>query len=234
MATLHDPGEAIAERLRACGIEARGWFAVTRDECAGTDIASGTPGLLFGNHGGALWDAFSISPESADGLPDPMDRWTARVVKEALAGEEGAVAAFPFGSTAWPFQRWAKRAMGLESSPLGLLIHPEWGLWHALRVAVLFPGLDSDIALPRKPIHPCANCIEKPCLSACPVEAFSVSGFAVARCRSYLDSRLSSSSDSSAADCNRSGCAARDACPVGRQWRYPDAEIRFHMAAFRR
>jgi hypothetical protein len=30
------------------------------------------------------------------------------------------------------------------------------------------------------------------------------------------------------------GCRARDACPVGRDHRYPDTQVQFHMAAFAR
>ena len=33
-------------------------------------------------------------------------------------------------------------------------------------------------------------------------------------------------------DCMTLGCAARDACPVGRKWRYEEAQLQFHMVAF--
>ena len=234
MAAIFDRADEIARRLAPAGILPRGWFVLADDECALPGAPAGTAGLLFGNHGGAMWRALAASPEYADGERHPMDRWTRRVVEDAIAGVDGALAAFPFGETLWPFQRWARRAMGIQASPLGLLIHPQWGLWHALRAAVLFPGVEVTIPDVRAPIHPFDGCVEKPCLSACPVEAFSASGFDAAGCRSYLDSRRASDSDSTVADCNEEGCIARDACPVGREWRYPEEEIRFHMAAFRR
>ena len=64
------------------------------------------------------------------------------------------------------------RAEGLKASPLGILMHPEYGLWHAYRGALLF---DEALAAedlnqePENPIHLCALCDRKPCLDACPV-----------------------------------------------------------------
>ncbi|HSO48482.1 MAG TPA: hypothetical protein VLQ68_11185, partial [Rhizobiaceae bacterium] len=153
--------------------------------------------LLIGNHGRAMWDACSREAEFLDGLPNPMDRWTRRVILAALAElPDRATALFPFGAELWPFQRFAKRAMGLKPSPLGLLIHPQYGLWHALRAAIVFPHVDLGGAPVHKVIHACDDCIEKPCLSTCPVNAFSDSGFAVAACRSWLDGNGSSQNDS--------------------------------------
>lgn len=55
-------------------------------------------------------------------------------VAEAL----GATAVYPFQPPWQPFQRWAMRAEDVQSSPLGILIHPDYGLWHAYRAALLF------------------------------------------------------------------------------------------------
>ena len=32
----------------------------------------------------------------------------------------------------WPFQQWARRAEPVHPSPIGVLIHPRYGLWHRL------------------------------------------------------------------------------------------------------
>lgn len=177
--------------------------------------------VLVGYAGGAMWEAFA---PHIDGAPHPLDRWTQRVV-EAIAQEFGAQALYPFGEPHWPFQRWAQRADSVHPSPLGILIHPEYGLWHAYRAALLFAE-----RLPLPPLHeapsPCAACAEKPCLQACPVGAFSTSGYDVHTCASHLADAV--------AACETTGCHARNACPVGREWRYPEAQIRFHMAAFAR
>src|SRR5262249_42217658 len=78
------------------------------------------------------------SAERAAGGADPLDRWSRRVVG-GLAAELGAAALYPFGGPPWlPFQRWAKKAEPLHSSPLSVLIHPDWGLWHSYRGALVF------------------------------------------------------------------------------------------------
>jgi hypothetical protein len=240
--------ERIATELGAMfaetGLEPRGWFVIEAgDMPAGvTGVRPGMPALLVGNAGPAMWKAFEDSIERDGDISDPMDRWTERTVRSVLGQiDEAAVPLFPFGPDLWPFQRFAARAMGLRPSPLGILIHPRFGLWHALRAAIVFPEVQIQPQLVHNPIHPCDDCAEKPCLSGCPVNAFSVSGFAVKACRSYLDSVSSSDSDSSATrasdcmgpDCMGEGCAARNACPVGAEFGYVPAQLRFHMIAFR-
>src|SRR5690606_12865116 len=75
--------------------------------------------ILAGNAGGSLWPAFSASPEVRDGRPDPLDRWSARVIG-AVAASVGGAALFPFGGPPYlPFQRWARRGAALGQSPLG-------------------------------------------------------------------------------------------------------------------
>lgn len=212
------------------GLEPRGWFAIeSGDIPAGSKaVTAGSAALLIGNHGPAMWDAFRQSPEYRDGVAHPMDRWTRRIVEGALP-QLGvrATALFPFGGEIWPFQRFARRAMGLQSSPLGLLIHPQYGLWHALRAAIVFPEMESVTPV-RAGQHPCDDCADKPCLDTCPVGAFSAHGFAVAACRTWL------AGSPATPDCMGEGCAARSACPVGTQWRYNEDQLRFHMAAFAR
>jgi epoxyqueuosine reductase QueG len=116
-------------------------------------------------------------------------------------------------------------------------MHPEFGLWHAYRAALL---LETEISIqrPDRPIHHCDACVEKPCLSACPVDAFSGSGFDAPACRGYLATGKPSSIDSMAStglpDCLGDGCAARNACPVAGDYRYGPEQMRFHMAAFAR
>lgn len=182
--------------------------------------------VLLGNTGGSLWPAFSASGEYSDGQPHPLDRWTRRVV-DKLARGFGAQALYPFGGPPhWPFQRWAVRAEAVFPSPLGLLVDPRYGLWHAYRAALLFA---EPIELPEPVARktPCASCARKPCLSACPVDAFSVRGYDVGACARSISS-------TAGADCMSNGCRARAACPVGVEYAYPAAQQQFHMAAFER
>jgi hypothetical protein len=180
--------------------------------------------VLIGNAGPALYDTFF----AASGLigADPLDDWT-RDVLRPVAAQFGARAAFPSDGPPWlPFQRWAMRAEGLRASPLGVLIHPEFGLWHAYRAALIF---DKRLDLAATPVqaHPCDSCTTRPCLSTCPVGAVTETGYAVDNCAVHVASPAGQA-------CRAFGCLARRACPVGAEHRYPDRALAFHMAAFLR
>jgi hypothetical protein len=212
--------------IAAHGLDLRGGFHPTAHDGV-PDLPGGRPSatlLLVGNLGAAMWPAFSAAPEFADGAPHPLDRWTRRIL-DAVAREFGAAALYPFGGPPYlPFQRWAGAAEGLRPSPLGVLIHPDYGLWHAYRGALSFADRLDLPARNQRP-RPCDSCQEQPCLSACPVEAFKPSGYDVAGCRDHL-------AGATGGACREAGCLARIACPVGRAQAYPPAQMAFHMAAF--
>ena len=170
-----------------------------------------------------MWQAFAAHVDAA---PDPLNRWTREIV-EPIAEKSEARAVYPFAS-AVPFQRWAQRSESVYCSPLGILIHPHYGLWHAYRAALLFKA---RLRLPphERVAHPCESCAEKPCLTACPVGAFNGRSYDVAACAAHLGSR---DAEDRPAACLTLGCLARNACPVGREFRYPEAQVEFHMAAF--
>ena len=179
--------------------------------------------VLVGNVGPAMWGRFA--PHA--GLePDPLDAWTRRAV-EPVALAFGALAVFPFDAPPLPFQRWAGRAEGLHASPLGLMIHPDYGLWHAYRAALMLADEIEGVTEPLPRPSPCESCATRPCLSACPVGAFTPGRYDVDACASHLASAEGEA-------CRRDGCRARDACPVGTGHRYPPAQVRFHMSAFLR
>jgi hypothetical protein len=232
--TAGTPGD-LSQALARHGLITRGGFHFTPDE-ARPEGPNGRPAvslILTGHAGGAIWPHFSAWLEKQAARPaNPLDAWSAEVIG-GIAERFGAKAVFPWQKPYLPFQQWAKRGEGLKPSPLGMLIHPEFGLWHAYRGALVF---DVEIAIQqaRVTIHPCDECVEKPCLSTCPVDAFSPDGFDAAGCRSYLDSSASRDGSVTQPDCMNAGCRARDACPVGRDHRYPDTQVQFHMAAFAR
>ena len=181
--------------------------------------------VLVGFTGRENWSFFASSPEAADGKANPLDRWSRRIVG-AVAARFGVAAIFPFDGPPWaPFQRWAQKAEPVYPSPLGMLIHPDWGLWHAWRGALAFSQL-LELPQPDRRTSPCESCAEKPCLAACPVNAFSSAGYDVAACVAHLDSL-------EGADCRGYGCRARRACPVGAQHRYAPDQAQFHLRAFR-
>jgi ferredoxin len=185
--------------------------------------------VLIGMTGQAMWPAFSAWREKAPdrGGSDPLDRWS-EVVLDQIASQFGALALYPSRAPYQPFQSWAMRAERLKASPLGLLIHPMFGLWHSYRGALAFAdwedGTDgSEISGSFR--HPCDSCVDRPCLSTCPVDAISPDRFDVAGCRAHL-----AGAEGQAA-CMTQGCFARNACPVGVAYRYPQAQVRFHMQA---
>jgi hypothetical protein len=182
--------------------------------------------VLAGMVGREGWGAFAASPEASDGSDHPLDRWSQRVI-EALAHDLGAKAIFPFGGPPfWPFQQWAQRAEPVHSSPIGILIHPRYGLWHSYRGALCFR---ERLAVPEPAgaPSPCESCSGRWCLKTCPVAAFSRAGYDVAACASHLKS-------GAGADCMGAACRARRACPVGTEHAYGPEQAHFIMRAFLR
>ena len=217
---------AVEAAVAAAGLVARGVVRLGPADAVAA-LPDGQPAvsaLVVGWRGRLGWAAFAPSPERADRAPDPLDRWSRRVIG-AIAERFGGRAVFPFEGPPWvPFQRWGARAEGLAVSPLGLSIDREVGLWHAFRGALVFAEDLGAEAAPQA--SPCASCGPRSCLVACPASAFDGTGFAAARCRAFLESHAGGL-------CRTDGCRARDACPVGRAHRYAPDQIRFLMSAFR-
>jgi hypothetical protein len=211
--------------IRRTGLVPRGAFLLEERERTG-ELADVQTIVLAGMAGREGWSAFAVSPEAGDGVADPLDRWSRRVI-EALAGELGARALFPFGGPPFlPFQQWAQRAEPVHASPIGILIHPRYGLWHSYRGAL---GLSEKLAIaePATVRAPCEFCTGRWCLSACPVGAFASAGYDVAACAGHLRSVAG-------ADCMGFGCRARRACPVGAEHAYGPEQANFFMRAFLR
>jgi ferredoxin len=215
--------DEIAAAFAAVGLEMRGGFLAAAGEVM-PEAAAGTPGrtvLLVGNVGGSLWARFARERRDE---PHPLDAWTKRTV-EPLAARFEARAYYPSDPPYQPFQRWAMRAEPVHPSPLGLLIHPDHGLWHAYRAALVLGREISGLPQRSERPSPCTSCADRPCLTACPVGAFTGAAYDVAACTGHLHSR-------GEPRCLEAGCRARAACPVGRHEAYGTAQIRFHMAAF--
>ncbi|MGC4407282.1 ferredoxin [Rhizobium rosettiformans] len=193
-------------------------------------LGDGTPAaavVLIGVAGATMWPHFERwrMAQADHGGADPLDRWSKMVIDQ-VANEVGAEARYPSEAPYQPFQRWAMRAEGLKPSPLGILIHPRFGLWHSYRGALLFRTWDeAQEEQAVTALHPCETCVEKPCLTACPAGAISLDGFDVAACRAHL------ATPQGQGGCMVSGCLARNACPIGVGYRYPDSQLRFHMQA---
>jgi hypothetical protein len=214
----------IEHALDEAGLTQRGAFHPLASDHV-PDAAAGAPTLtvvLAGNAGPRMWEAFDAARGE---LGLTLDAWS-EVVLSGLATRLQARAVFPFERPWLPFQGWAMRAEPCHPSPLGLLIHPRWGLWHGYRGALLF-AVRIELPSPVRAASPCATCVAQPCLSACPAGAFSASDYDVPACARHLASTPEPA-------CLGIGCLARHACPVGGEFRYAPDQARFHMQSFLR
>jgi hypothetical protein len=181
-----------------------------------------TLALLGPDEPAGFWAHFKTSPEWRAGGPDPLDRWSERVVG-AMADRLGARALFPFGGPPWhPFYSWALRTGRIHQSPVRLLVHDRAGLWVSFRGALRIAG---RVALPGPPPSPCDSCAEKPCLTACPAGALGARGYDVPACHGFLDTEPGRI-------CMETGCRVRAACPVSRKFARVAEQSAYHMARF--
>ncbi|SFO91829.1 Ferredoxin [Mesorhizobium sp. NFR06] len=220
--------EEIAAALAAFGLILRGGFNFAGDEAAPArpSGALAKSVLLVGQAGAAPWPHFQRWLENQpQPIADPLDTWSREMIG-AVARQFDARAVSPSDRPYLPFQQWAMRAEGLKPSPLGILMHPTYGLWHAYRGALLFED-EISVPEPHEAIHLCDLCVEKPCLKSCPVDAYSGQGFAHEACLGHVRGPLG-------APCRKGGCLDRNACPYGTSYRYPPEVQAFHMAAFAR
>ena len=203
--------------IRRAGFTPLGWF---EPGAADTIPHNAKFVILVGNAGPDMFRRFA---HEHDHRTAKIDDWTRDVIG-GLADDLSAKAVFPFDTPSLPFLTWARRAGAGHVSPLGLNIHPTYGLWHAFRAALLFP-VAFDLPMQSAGAHPCETCADKPCLSACPVNAFDGSSYHVGACAGHLETPAGE-------DCMSGGCLARRACPVGRGFTYHPVQVQFFMRAF--
>ena len=215
------PANELSAALAPHGLMMRGSFEFGPEEALSGTI------VLVGSAGDGWWQPFqNWFSRQYGSIENPLDSWTREIVG-ALSDACGARLVMPNDRPYAPFQQWAMRAEGLRASPIGILIHPEYGLWHSYRAALLFEApLSEKVNQPvEKPIHPCDACIGKPCLNACPVGAHSPSGFDHTACLAHVRGGQGS-------DCRAQGCFSRNACPVGTNWRFRPETQAFLQRAF--
>jgi hypothetical protein len=217
--------ETVYSAIERAGLVPRGALLVDEAERTGGLEAIRTI-VLIGMAGRGGWAAFAASDEANDDIDHPLDRFSRRVIG-ALAKHLDAAALYPFGGPPyWPFQQWAQRAEAVHPSPIGVLIHPTYGLWHSYRGAL---GFAQALAVPafEPAASPCDACAGRWCLKSCPVGAFSSEGYDVGACAEHLR-------NAAGAECLAGGCLARRACPVGAEHRHDREQAAFTMRAFLR
>ncbi|MBU2981956.1 ferredoxin [Lentibacter algarum] len=179
--------------------------------------------VLLGPEEGCFWPAFTHTSEYGDGLPNPLDRFSKRIISD-FAESWGGIAVFPSDGPPYPpFMQWAMASGQAWQSPIGMLVHARAGLWASYRGAVRLPALYD---LPEAGQNPCDTCADKPCLTACPVGALNASqSYDVPACKAHIGSP-------EGADCLKSGCLSRRACPQSQAFGRAPEQSNFHMKAF--
>jgi hypothetical protein len=223
---LLDMIERIASALALDGLILRSGFifGLGDQRAPGPSGAPARSVLLVGQAGAAPWPHYLRWRErQPQGIANPLDTWSREIIG-AVAETFGARAVSPSDKPYLPFQQWAMRAEGLKPSPLGILMHPQFGLWHAYRGALLF---EEEVAVepPSSSVHLCDACFEKPCLKSCPADAHSLHGFTYEACLALVRG-------ANGGPCRTGGCLDRNACPYGTGYRYPPEVQAYHMAAF--
>jgi hypothetical protein len=173
--------------------------------------------------GRAFGDALRAAhPGGLASARDPVERFTRAAVESAAARlrEAGfaARAAFAWERRGGDFADFVAlaRACGLgEPSRLGLLLHPVYGPWLALR-ALLLTSKPLAPTPPLADFDPCTGC-PAPCADACPGAAVAPGGFDALAC-AHTRRRLERCAER---------CDARHACVVGTQHAYA-ADVEAH------
>ena len=177
--------------------------------------------LLLGPAEPGFWPHLTAQPEWQDGQPDPVDRWSRRVIGR-IACDLGAKALFPFGGPPYhPFYRCALKSGRIWDSPVRLLVSADQGLMVSFRGAL---ALKDRVSLPAATARPCDACAQ-PCLTACPASALTGAGYDVPACHAFLDT-------SAGEPCLDTGCATRRACPVSQGYARLAEQSAYHMRRF--
>ncbi|MDX1523803.1 MAG: hypothetical protein R3264_19405 [Anaerolineae bacterium] len=174
--------------------------------------------VLLGNGGTGFWPALQAYGMRTEHPVDHFSLTLAQTFITGYLGDPPTLIAYP-GDYAIPLQRLGQLAGWSHPSPLGLGISPVYGVWFAYRVA-FFTTLPLPVTEQFITQSPCDTCLDKPCISACPVRA--VRGIDVFDIPTCMDYRLSS--NTTCAD----RCLSRLACPYFPQHRYPLAQVQYH------
>ncbi|SPH22479.1 hypothetical protein ASD8599_03223 [Ascidiaceihabitans donghaensis] len=185
-------------------------------------LSDGEDTLVLVGADTGFWDVFTQSAEFKDGMKNPIDRYSKRVIGGMA---DGAVTHFPSDGPPYdPFITWALKSGRFWQSPTGMMVHDTAGLMISIRGAIRLPR--TFAASQALEASPCDSCETRPCVTACPVGALNaVSFYDVPKCKAYLDTPAGG-------DCMSKGCLARRLCPISIQFDRPDAQSAFHMRAF--
>jgi methylmalonic aciduria homocystinuria type C protein len=216
----------LSELLALHGLDLAQAFGLTPEhepgfgiECFGLPSASA---LLVGNTQ-RLWPKFESRRAELGDSKNPLDEYVEATLDAAVATlcREFTLSSMPRIYFAHrtdlvradgtrgplPIQRLAAVAGLGTLGPAHLNVHTEYGPWISLRALVVLPcESETQAAIAPALAAPCSQCLERPCLAA--LERALGPADATPRWQRWL--------------------AVRDACPIGREHRFSDAQIRFH------
>jgi len=215
--------ERVTANVHAFGLDlvhpfAVGWFNERVDDAERLeDFGSpGSLGVLLGNSR-ALWPAFTRRlgsearlAQAANPLDSYVEHSVAALLEELAPLQTRAYFAHVTRPRAVPMQRLADAVGFAGLGPVQLSIHPRVGPWFAMR-AVLVIDVAGPSGEPAMLERPCQGC-SQPCVAP-------------------FQRALASSSELSArsiADHAQEWIAVRDACPIGRDYRYGEDQLAFH------
>lgn len=206
----------VTDRCAAAGLDLHATTSVGRYN-AEVDPPFRLPGndtslvIVIGNTR-AMWPHVDRFMRNATGpVSDPVDEYVESIVGQAVARLDGVIDvryAHEPPPRRIAIQRLAHVAGLAWLSPSHLCIHPQVGPWMALRAAVVLDRPALSMVSPLEPLCDCsANCLPK-LRAALAVGEPTNSAELIEHWRYWL--------------------AMRDACPVGRQYRYDDEQIVYH------
>ena len=224
----HLQGQLAPRGLNTWGVLDRATYDTMAPEgsrCA--DIFEPTRSILVVGSGGTLlWEQFMAHlanhPEDLTLQPHPLDHFVERSLIEhhPLILEGGAARVVPITANTPVFLDVRRLALscGLGvMSPTGLLLHPHYGLWWAVR-GVIFSEGELPPGLPLTS-SPCISC-PAPCITSCPADAVQPSGFVFTRC---IDQHQRTNTCAAT-------CLSRQACIAAPEHRYGDLQNLYHNA----
>jgi methylmalonic aciduria homocystinuria type C protein len=222
--------ERVEQQAAQAGLDlahpfAVGWFngGVEETERLQDFGSSASLGILLGNSR-AVWPVFMQRVEADPKLyqaAHPLDTYVEQTAALLLAGLEPIRAHAYFAHVtrprAVPMQRLAEAVGFAGLGPVQLSIHPRLGPWFAMRI-VLVVDVPGPGGAPPAVERPCQGC-SRPCVAPFQRALESSEALGV---RPRVVSRRA------VAEHAERWIAVRDACPVGRGFRYGEQQLAYH------
>lgn len=101
----------------------------------------------------SFWDHFKGDAEYSDGQPDPIDRWSKRIINQIASDLQGTVVFPSDGPPYAPFIAWATQSSRFWQSPTGMLVHDTAGLMISIRGAIKVPLIGNGSKSYRIPVR---------------------------------------------------------------------------------